>query len=258
MRWARVMASIRGRVLSSRRLGGCALVGAVFFGIHALTAPQRPGTAALLLSFLMPFLALLLAPIPWQWTRDGRALAGPVVGTLQSLVLQGAWLAGLALLLHAGSGAAPGPPPALSLHQLLLARIGLWCFLWATLVGFGWVLAEQGATEARERKMTELVMELERLRAQDRRRDQDHVRLIRELQEALDAVQTLSGLIPICASCKKIRDDQGYWQQVEGYVAAHSKATFTHGLCPDCAREFLGEIRGPGLKPGAGDGSTGP
>jgi AmiR/NasT family two-component response regulator len=59
-------------------------------------------------------------------------------------------------------------------------------------------------------------------------------RLNQELQAALDQVKTLNGLLPICASCKKIRDDSGYWQQVEVYLQQHSQAEFTHGLCPDC------------------------
>jgi|GEM_PF-1385094 len=66
--------------------------------------------------------------------------------------------------------------------------------------------------------------------------EREQQRLIQELQEALASIKTLRGLIPICANCKKIRDDQGYWQQVETYVREHSQATFTHGLCPDCAR----------------------
>jgi PAS domain S-box-containing protein len=57
---------------------------------------------------------------------------------------------------------------------------------------------------------------------------------VKELQEALESVQTLSGMLPICAECKKIRDDKGYWQQVEGYIMNHSSARFTHGLCPEC------------------------
>lgn len=57
-----------------------------------------------------------------------------------------------------------------------------------------------------------------------------------ELEEALSKVKTLRGLIPICASCKKIRDDKGYWNLVESYVQKHSEATFSHGICPDCAR----------------------
>jgi AmiR/NasT family two-component response regulator len=57
-----------------------------------------------------------------------------------------------------------------------------------------------------------------------------------ELQAALTKVKTLSGLLPICASCKKIRNDQGYWQQVELYFREHSELEFSHGLCPDCVR----------------------
>ncbi|MBF0508621.1 MAG: PAS domain S-box protein [Deltaproteobacteria bacterium] len=66
--------------------------------------------------------------------------------------------------------------------------------------------------------------------------------LIAELQTALAEVRTLSGLLPICASCKKIRDDQGYWTQIETYIRAHSQADFTHGICPDCARRLYPEL----------------
>ena len=58
-----------------------------------------------------------------------------------------------------------------------------------------------------------------------------------ELQEALGNVQTLSGLMPICAKCKKIRDDKGYWNQIEKYIEKHSEAVFSHGLCPVCMEE---------------------
>jgi two-component system, response regulator PdtaR len=63
--------------------------------------------------------------------------------------------------------------------------------------------------------------------------------LIKELQDALAKIKTLSGLIPICAWCKKIRSDTGYWQTVEQYIGEHSQAEFTHGMCPDCAKKFL-------------------
>lgn len=63
-------------------------------------------------------------------------------------------------------------------------------------------------------------------------------RCIVQLQEALGAVKTLSGLLPICASCKHIRDDKGYWHQVESYIQQHSTAVFTHGLCPKCAQKI--------------------
>jgi len=63
-------------------------------------------------------------------------------------------------------------------------------------------------------------------------------RLNAELQQALSEIKTLRGIIPICASCKKIRDDEGFWQDVAFYIQAHSEAEFTHGICPDCARKL--------------------
>ena len=67
--------------------------------------------------------------------------------------------------------------------------------------------------------------------------EEERERLITELQTALEEVKTLRGIIPICSFCKKIRDDQGFWSQVEGYVEEHSEAIFSHSLCPECLRE---------------------
>lgn len=68
-----------------------------------------------------------------------------------------------------------------------------------------------------------------------KRAEEERGRLIFELQESLAKVRTLSGLLPICANCKKIRDDKGYWNQIETYIKDRSQAEFTHGICPDCA-----------------------
>jgi PAS domain S-box-containing protein len=69
----------------------------------------------------------------------------------------------------------------------------------------------------------------------DRKRiELEREQVIQELQAALAQVRTLSGLLPICSSCKNIRDDKGYWIQIEDYVRNHSEADFTHGICPDC------------------------
>jgi tyrosine-protein phosphatase YwqE len=57
---------------------------------------------------------------------------------------------------------------------------------------------------------------------------------VKELQEALSQVKQLQGILPICAHCKKIRDDQNSWQKVEEYVSEHSEAQFSHSICPDC------------------------
>ena len=64
-------------------------------------------------------------------------------------------------------------------------------------------------------------------------------RLNTDLQSALDEVRTLRGILPICAWCKKIRDEQGNWHRLESYIKNHSEAEFTHGICPECAEEHL-------------------
>lgn len=66
--------------------------------------------------------------------------------------------------------------------------------------------------------------------------------LIAQLQKALQEVKTLTGLLPICASCKKIRNDDESWQQIEDYIASHSDADFTHGICPECAHRLYPEL----------------
>ena len=71
-----------------------------------------------------------------------------------------------------------------------------------------------------------------------RRVETERERLLKELQEAMTNIKTLSGLLPICAACKKVRDDSGYWNRIEDYVRDRSQAEFTHGICPDCARKM--------------------
>jgi hypothetical protein len=87
-------------------------------------------------------------------------------------------------------------------------------------------LNDQLALDIERRKLTEIEKE----------------RLIGELQKAINEVKTLSGLIPICAQCKKVRDDSGYWNQIESYIHKHSNADFSHSICPDCAKNLYPEI----------------
>ena len=61
-----------------------------------------------------------------------------------------------------------------------------------------------------------------------------------ELKKAREEIRTLRGILPICAHCKKVRNDSGFWEQVEVYVRNHSEAEFTHGLCPDCEKKLYG------------------
>ena len=72
--------------------------------------------------------------------------------------------------------------------------------------------------------------------------EQNNARLVADLQEALAKAKTLRGLLPICASCKKIRDDVGYWHQVEVYIRDHAEVDFSHGLCPDCGSDLSAQI----------------
>lgn len=72
--------------------------------------------------------------------------------------------------------------------------------------------------------------------------EQEREKLIADLQEALSEVKTLSGFLPICMSCKKIRDDKGYWNQIEAYIRDHSEAEFSHGICPDCAKKLYHQL----------------
>ena len=74
-----------------------------------------------------------------------------------------------------------------------------------------------------------------------RRANQKSARLVDELQKSLSEVKTLSGLLPICSMCKRVKDDDGYWQQVEKYLSDHSDAEFSHGYCPDCDEMFFRE-----------------
>lgn len=67
---------------------------------------------------------------------------------------------------------------------------------------------------------------------------EDREQLILQLQKALTEVKQLSGLLPICASCKKIRDDKGYWNQIESYIRDHSGVEFSHGICPECMKKL--------------------
>ncbi len=81
--------------------------------------------------------------------------------------------------------------------------------------------------------------------------EEERERLVAEREKALSEIKALSGLLPICASCKKIRDDKGYWNQIESYIETHSDAEFSHGICPDCMRKLYPDFTDK-TKSGAG------
>ena len=72
--------------------------------------------------------------------------------------------------------------------------------------------------------------------------EKERNKLLKELQEAFEKINLLQELIPICCKCKKIRDDEGFWQQVEAYVEDHSEAEFSHGICSDCMKELYSDF----------------
>ena len=92
-----------------------------------------------------------------------------------------------------------------------------------------------------EQELFDAQEEIARRKAVEVQRDQ----VIVELQKALTEVKTLRGFLPICAYCKKIRDDQGYWSQIETYIRKHSDAEFSHSICPDCAKKHFPEFQKP-------------
>lgn len=112
----------------------------------------------------------------------------------------------------------------------------------ASRVGVGAYLVKPPNSRELERAITiamarfDDMVTLRRLNAELQAYAAEREKLINELQEALANIKTLTGLLPICASCKKIRDDQGYWNQIESYIEEHSEVQFSHGLCPDCTR----------------------
>jgi CheY-like chemotaxis protein len=72
--------------------------------------------------------------------------------------------------------------------------------------------------------------------------EQERERLLTELEEAMTRVKLLSGLLPVCASCKNIRNEMGHWQKIEAYISEHSEAEFSHGVCPECTHKLYPEV----------------
>ncbi len=75
--------------------------------------------------------------------------------------------------------------------------------------------------------------------------ERDREKLISRLEDSLARVQTLSGMLPICASCKNVRNDKGYWERIEKYISERTAAEFTHGLCPECQKKLYPELQEP-------------
>lgn len=102
---------------------------------------------------------------------------------------------------------------------------------------------------ARTRAALAIKIARDRLKSELERRiaaEQEKEGTIAELQAALQTIKTLNGLLPICASCKKIRDDNGYWSKLENYISDHSDAEFSHSICPECTAAYMKELAAAG------------
>ena len=110
------------------------------------------------------------------------------------------------------------------------------------LLGFITIIAIYFIEKRETATLSSVNMSLQREIDERKRVEKEREKLIHELQEALDKVKTLSGLLPICSSCKKIRDDNGYWNQIEVYIRDHSEADFSHSICPGCAKELYPDL----------------
>jgi DNA-binding response OmpR family regulator len=108
-------------------------------------------------------------------------------------------------------------------------------------------IAERKCTEDKLRRSLDQAAHFRRALLSAAEDNQRSVEALREkngeLQDALIQVKLLSGLLPICSGCKKIRDNEGYWSQVESYIQQHSEATFTHGMCPECLKKYYPELK---------------
>ncbi len=154
----------------------------------------------------------------------------------------------LDVLLFATGAFAPGPEYISIIKGTLLSRLIIAIFacpfLW---IYFNWQSRKNGVEiENRpvlailkqvadiKEKLSQAHDEIERRKRLELEKEQ----LIRKLQQALSEIKTLQGFLPICASCKKVRDDDGYWQRIEKYIQDRSNARFSHGICPDCAKKL--------------------
>ena len=158
----------------------------------------------------------------------------------------------LDVILFATGAFAPGPEYVSIIKGSLLSRLIISIFacpfLW---IYFKWQSKKKGMEiENRpvltilkkvakiKRELTLAQQEIERRKKLEKERE----KLIAELQQALSEIKTLRGFLPICANCKKIRDDEGYWQQIEKYIQDRSDAQFSHSICPECAKKLYPEL----------------
>ncbi|MBD3166493.1 hypothetical protein GF324_07835 [bacterium] len=224
-------------------------------GMDALAYVPMPSLRINTASIITTFLDLVFLAVAWEFLGKIHLRASLLVRAFLTL-LGVMWLD----VLLFSTGAFFGTPQYLAIMEgTLISRLVISVFatpfLWVYLY---WqsrikdvriedrpVLAILQQIAETRRELTQAQQEIERRKAVEAQLNQ----AVAELQEALSEVKTLRGFLPICASCKKIRDDEGYWQQLEHYISRHSEARFSHGICPDCAHELYPDLYGKGTAP---------
>lgn len=209
-------------------------------GFAPLTAVPMPSLRINTASVLTTIADLFFLAMAWEFLGKPR-LHMPLFLRAFLTLLGVMWLD---VLLFA-TGAFAGTPAYFSIMQgTLLSRLIISvCALPPLYLYLTWQNRQAGVT-IEQRPVLSILMEMSEMRqelsraqqeiARRKKVEQERERLIAELREALAEVKTLRGFLPICAHCRKIRDDDGYWQQLEAYVQDHSEAIFSHGVCPEC------------------------
>ena len=126
-------------------------------------------------------------------------------------------------------------------HFHLIRHLGIPIFDGDRIVGVTGVGNKEDPYDESDARQLTLLMNSMWGILKQKRSEQERERLILELKDVLAKVKTLSGLLPICASCKKIRDDKGYWTQIEAFISEHSEAEFSHSICSECANKLYPE-----------------
>lgn len=213
--------------------------------------------------------ALVLGIVPYVWMRWGRLESGALVWLIYAFLVATAGLASLGtirapslgfyLILVMSSGLVFGGRAMTAMVALSSAAVaGL---IWAENRGWlpipdyrvgitQWVTATAffacvgGLMLGATRVIREALARAER-EVEERRRTEAQLREANQkIEDALHNVKTLKGLLPVCAWCHKVREDEGYWSQLESYISAHTDTTFTHGICPDCKEKHFGSKPG--------------
>ena len=211
-------------------------------GVGTLASIPMPSLRINAASVLTTLVDLIFLAMAWEFLGKPRLHRWLRV----YLTLLGVMWLDVALF---ATGAFAGTPEYLSIMSgTLISRLLTSVFALPLLAGYlSWQSRWKGIAIENRPVLTILarVAEVEAELTQAQREIQRRQEAERQLRQALSEVKTLRGLLPICSHCKRIRDDQGYWNSIEQYLQAHSEALLSHGICPDCLKKLYPDIQLP-------------